>query len=197
MTNADIIIGRMVNNAWTVGDYFSLAPEAPTLDTGRGGVDNLLSRGGGRVGSIGALKCVFLFAFAFVVDILLFERFTRQLSTGDANDLPISITGPTQILLAFQADGNDALVYHGSSSRETATVYFGAPPPAQTGPGGVTVPPTGAPTVPGNGVGPCTLPTPPLVAHVTRRFRMRFNWPASQYWSFPYGFFFKKKKTCW
>ncbi len=110
MVNADLIIGRMVDGTWSVGDYYAESGNASDvkLDTVRGGRDSLLKRGGGRAGStVGALK------------------FERKLDTLDVFDRPISATAPTAVMVAYQNSGNDAITHHGPT-RKRALVHFGA-----------------------------------------------------------------------
>lgn len=159
MVGADLILGRMVNGVWTVSDRYADLPDPGAVgeDVTRGGTDDLLTRGGGRVGGqdaqtlgIGALK------------------FSRKLITSDKYDRPISINGPTEILVAYSEVPSDDIRYHGNSRMYT-TVNFG---------GGV------APVTTSPALGPCPSASPSPVPKSSRLCKFIFDHPAADFAKF-------------
>merc|ERR1711991_257032 len=93
-------------------------------------------------------------------------KFSRNLDTGDQYDRPISATGATEIIVPFNSFGADSLTHHGPN-RAVASFNFGSGEPVAT-------------TTPANGE-ICTLATPSSVPDSSRRIKLKFDWPASDY----------------
>ncbi len=98
MTNADMIVGRVVGTTMQVQDYWSSSQATPQLDT----TQSLTATSGSRVG--GNVTTMF---------------FTRLLSTGDAKDYIVK-PGLTECIVAFH-QSSDLFIYH---DRFRSTVFI-------------------------------------------------------------------------